>query len=170
MRTGIYPGTFDPITEGHMDIIRRALTVVDTLVIGVALDTGKAPMFDLNARGEMVHEDIQALGDDAARIQVRTFSGLLVNFAQEIGASVIIRGLRAISDFEYEFQMACMNSRLNPNIETVFLTASESKHFISSRFVKQIGRLGGDISGFVSPAVEKRMKDYFRDQGPGARD
>jgi pantetheine-phosphate adenylyltransferase len=160
-RTGIYPGTFDPITVGHMDIIRRALRVVDTLVIGVALDTGKAPVFDIEMRGKLVQEDIDRLGADAKRIEVKTFSGLLVNFAEEHGANIIIRGLRAVSDFEYEFQMACMNSRLKDNIETVFLTASEDTHFISSRFVKQIARLGGDISSFVSPNVAKHLSEHF---------
>lgn len=161
MRTGIYPGTFDPITTGHMDIIKRALHVVDKLIIAVALDTGKAPVFDLAMRGKLVSEDVQSLGADAKRVEVKTFSGLLVNFAEEAGAGIIIRGLRAVSDFEYEFQMACMNYRLKQNIETVFLTASEDTHFISSRFVKQIGRLGGDISSFVSPNVAKHLKEHF---------
>lgn len=160
-RIGIYPGTFDPITVGHMDIIQRALHVVDKLIIGVALDTGKAPIFDLKARGQMVREDVKLLGKDAARVEVRTFSGLLVNFAEEAGAGVIIRGIRAVSDFEYEFQMACMNSRLNPHIETVFLTASENTHFISSRFIRQIAQLGGDISSFVSPGVARQLRAYF---------
>jgi len=160
-RIGIYPGTFDPITVGHMDIIQRALPVVDKLVIAVALDSGKDPIFDLKTRGELVKQEMKHFGKDAKRIEVRTFSGLLVNFAEEAGASLIIRGLRAVSDFEYEFQMACMNSRLNPDIETVFLTASESMHFISSRFVKQIARLGGDISAFVSPNVERALKAHF---------
>ncbi|MDE3060376.1 MAG: pantetheine-phosphate adenylyltransferase [Pseudomonadota bacterium] len=161
-RTGIYPGTFDPITVGHMDIIKRALKVVDKLIIGVALDSGKAPVFDLKTRGKLVREDIKQLGTAASRIEVRTFSGLLVKFAEENGARLIIRGLRAVSDFEYEFQMACMNDRLNPGIETVFLTASEDTHFISSRFVKQIARLDGDISSFVSPNVAKHLKAHFR--------
>ncbi len=160
IRIGIYPGTFDPITVGHMDIIKRALLVVDRLVIAVALDTGKEPIFDLDMRARLVREDMQAL-DEAGRIEVKTFSGLLVNFAQENDATLLIRGLRAVSDFEYEFQMACMNSRLKPDIETVFLTASEDTHFISSRFVKQIARLGGDISSFVSPNVAKHLKAHF---------
>lgn len=162
MRTGIYPGTFDPITVGHMDIIRRALAVVDHLVVGVALDTGKAPSFDLSMRGSMVQEEVgNVLGADAKRVTVKTFSGLLVNFAEECGANLIIRGIRAVSDFEYEFQMACMNTRLKKDIETVFLTASEDTHFISSRFVKQIARLGGDISSFVSPNVAAHLKAHF---------
>ena len=161
MKTGIYPGTFDPITVGHIDIIKRALHVVDRLVIGVALDSGKSPIFDLEVRAELVREDMRSLGDEARRIEVKPFSGLLVKFAQENDATLLIRGLRAVSDFEYEFQMACMNSRLNPNMETVFLTASEDTHFISSRFVKQIARLGGDVSSFVSPNVAKHLKAHF---------
>ncbi|MCE2926896.1 MAG: pantetheine-phosphate adenylyltransferase [Rickettsiales bacterium] len=161
MRIGVYPGTFDPITKGHLDIIKRAMNVVDKLVIAVALDTGKAPVFDMSFRAQLVEEDVRAFGQDANRIQVKTFSGLLVNFAQENQASLLIRGLRAVSDFEYEFQMACMNSHLKPDIETVFLTASEDTHFISSRFVKQIARLGGDISSFVSPNVAKHLKAHF---------
>lgn len=162
---GIYPGTFDPLTFGHMDIIQRALKVVDKLIIGVALDTGKAPIFNLDERAAMIEQDIKTLGKDADRVTVKTFSGLLVNFARENEARVIIRGLRAVSDFEYEFQMACMNSRLDPAIETVFLTASESKHFISSRFVKQICRLGGDISPFVSENVALQLRAHFSKQG-----
>lgn len=161
-RIGIYPGTFDPITFGHMDIIRRALKVVDKLVIGVALDTGKAPAFDMELRGQLVREEIASLGEkEAARIEVKTFSGLLVNFARENEATLLVRGLRAVSDFEYEFQMASINSKLSPGVETVFLTASESTHFISSRFVKQIARLGGDISPFVSKRVAQRLRDYY---------
>lgn len=162
MRTAIYPGTFDPITVGHLDIIRRALNIADRLVVGVALDTGKEPVFDLAMRGRLVREDLQyALGNEAGRVEVRTFSGLLVNFAEEMGANILIRGLRAVSDFEYEFQMACMNARLKKDVETVFLTASEDTHFISSRFVKQIARLGGDISSFVSPNVAKHLQAHF---------
>jgi pantetheine-phosphate adenylyltransferase len=161
MRTAVYPGTFDPITVGHLDIIKRALHVADRLIVGVALDTGKEPVFDLAMRGRLVEQDLATLGNDARRVEVRTFSGLLVNLAEEVGANVIIRGIRAVSDFEYEFQMACMNSRLKPDIETVFLTASEDTHFISSRFVKQIARLGGDVSSFVSPNVAQHLRAHF---------
>lgn len=161
MRTAIYPGTFDPITVGHMDIIRRALNITDRLIVAVALDTGKEPLFDLAMRTDLVKADLEAIGKDFRKIEVRSFSGLLVNLAEEIGASMIIRGMRAVSDFEYEFQMACMNDRMKPDIETVFLTASENTHFISSRFVKQIARLGGDISSFVSPNVAQHLRTHF---------
>lgn len=161
MRTGIYPGTFDPFTYGHMDVVKRGLRVVDKLILGVALDTTKEPMFDLKTRVSMAQHEINSLGDEQKRIEIKPFSGLLVNFAKENNAALLIRGLRAVSDFEYEFQMAAINSRLSPEMETVFLTASESTHFISSRFVKQIVRLGGDVSGFVSRAVEAQMRNHF---------
>ena len=167
MRTGIYPGTFDPITFGHMDIIRRALSVVDKLVIGVALDSAKEPLFDVKTRAAMVQKDISnAMGIDPSRITVKPFSGLLVNFAREEGATLLIRGLRAVSDFEYEFQMASVNNKIAAEIETVFLTASDATHFISSRFVKQIGRLGGDVSKFVSPDVAEMIsQEYLMPRG-----
>lgn len=161
-RIGVYPGTFDPITSGHMDIIRRALCVVDHLVIGVAEDTGKQPIFDIQERADMVRQDVKTLlPGESERITVAPFSGLLVTFAQAHSASLIVRGLRAVSDYEYEFQMACMNNRLDPEIETIFLTASESTHFISSRFVKQIAKLGGDISSLVSLPVANHLRAYF---------
>jgi pantetheine-phosphate adenylyltransferase len=161
-RVGIYPGTFDPITNGHTDIIRRALHVVDRLVIGVARNDGKGPLFSTDERVEIVRGEVEHLENgDASRIEVRPFDILLMSFAQSVGASVIVRGLRAVSDFEYEFQMAGMNARLNPSIETVFLMASDRFQFISSRFVKEIGALGGDISHFVSPRVTARVLDRF---------
>ena len=162
MRIGVYPGTFDPITNGHLDIVKRAINVVDTLIIGVALDTGKAPIFNMETRAHMVECEIASLpADYKNRIIVKSFSGLLVNFVAQNDAHILIRGLRAVSDFEYEFQMAAINAKLKPDMETVFLTASESTHFISSRFVKQIAKLNGDVSGFVSPAVNRKMQDYF---------
>ena len=160
MRIGIYPGTFDPITFGHMDIIRRGLSVVDKLIIGVALDSGKDPIFSVKKRAQLVEEDVKnTLGADAARVEVKHFSGLLVSFAREQKASLLIRGLRAVSDFEYEFQMASVNNKIAPEIETVFLTASDATHFISSRFVKQIARLGGAVDKFVSPTVAAALKN-----------
>jgi len=157
-RTGVYPGTFDPVTNGHMDIISRAARVVDALIVGVAINPGKGPLFSLDERVEMVAEEIElAANTRDCRVEVRSFEGLLTNFAASCGASLIIRGLRAVTDFEYEFQMTGMNTKLNSEIETVFLMASEGEQFISSRLVKEIGSLDGDISHFVSPRVRKRM-------------
>lgn len=162
LRTGVYPGTFDPITNGHTDIILRAARLVDKLVVGVAVNAGKGPMFSLDERVAMVSEEIAAFDSDLrGRIEVRPFNVLLMDFAEEEDAVCIIRGLRAVSDFEYEFQMAGMNARLNPVIETVFLTASERQHFVASRLVKEIAALGGDISSFVSPRVVARVAERF---------
>ena len=160
-RTGIYPGTFDPITFGHMDIIRRATKLVDKLVIAVAADTAKTPLFSLEQRVAMVKGDIAPLAKKGANIEVYGFEGLVVNFAQDHDASLLIRGLRAVSDFEYEFQMSGMNSKMNPDIQTVFLPASETTHFIASRFVKQIVRLGGDVSELVSADVTRNLQEHF---------
>lgn len=158
-RIGIYPGTFDPITHGHIDIIRRALSVVDKLVVAVAADTGKTPFFTLDEREKIVQEALTDLDIKISeRIEVRQFKGLLVDFAKELDASIIIRGLRAVADYEYEFQMSCINSKLDPTIETVFLPASESTQFIASRLVKQVAQLGGDISPFVPQSVARRLK------------
>ena len=160
-RIGVYPGTFDPITNGHMDIIERALSIVDHLVIAVARNAGKGPLFSTDERVQTVQDEIAQLIAAGYEVEVRPFETLLMDFAESVGASVLIRGLRAVSDFEYEFQMAGMNHRLNPKIETVFLMASEGVQFISSRFVKEIGSLGGDISSFVSPAVADRLATRF---------
>lgn len=164
-RIGVYPGTFDPVTNGHLDIIQRAARVVDHLIVGVARNAGKGPLFSTDERVEMVRDDVSQLNTNGTRVEVRAFDSLLMHFAGEVGASVIIRGLRAVSDFEYEFQMAGMNARLNPRIETVFLMASDRHQFISSRFVKEIGRLGGDISHFVSKSVAARLNDRFAHEG-----
>lgn len=162
-RIGIYPGTFDPITNGHTDIIRRAAKLVDHLVIGVARNDGKGPLFSTDERVAIVREDLKQTlaAETAARIEVQPFETLLMKFAESVGAGIIIRGLRAVSDFEYEFQMAGMNARLNTEIETVFLMSADRYQFISSRFVKEIGSLGGDISHFVSPLVAKRLREQF---------
>jgi len=154
----VYPGTFDPVTNGHVDIIGRAARIADRLVVGVAVNAGKDPLFSLDERVEMVRGEIDALDPETSgRVEVVAFDNLLMDFVGDMGASVIVRGLRAVSDFEYEFQMAGMNSRLNPQVETVFLMASDRHQFIASRFVKEIGRLGGDISHFVSPRVSERL-------------
>jgi pantetheine-phosphate adenylyltransferase len=162
-RVGIYPGTFDPVTNGHTDIILRAARLVDRLVIGVARNVGKGPLFTTDERVAIVEEELDHLLDRDLRghVEVRPFDNLLMHFAMSIHASVIIRGLRAVSDFEYEFQMAGMNARLNPKIETVFLMASDRFQFISSRFVKEIGQLGGDVSHFVSPRVAEHLQGRF---------
>ncbi|MDD3288680.1 MAG: pantetheine-phosphate adenylyltransferase [Alphaproteobacteria bacterium] len=160
-RIGLYPGTFDPITLGHMDIIQRAAKLVDVLVIGVAKNSGKGPLFDTKARAKMVEHEIAHLKKHGLKIEVRPFDNLLLHFAQEVGAKVIIRGLRAVSDFEYEFQMAGMNYRMNNEIETTFLMATDRYQFISSRFVKEIARLDGDVSSFASPNVVKQLKRRF---------
>jgi pantetheine-phosphate adenylyltransferase len=159
--TGVYPGTFDPITLGHLDIIKRALRIVDHLIIAVASNDGKGPIFSIEERVAMVREDVKDLAKNGATIEVTQFDGLLVGFAKDAGAGLIIRGLRAVSDFEYEFQMVGMNSRLAPDIETVFLMASDRHQFISSRFVKEICRLDGDISQFVTPAVANHLKTHY---------
>ena len=135
--------------------------MVDRLVIGVASNAGKGPLFSVDERVEMVRGDVADINTNGAVVEVRPFNTLLMHFAQEVGATVIVRGLRAVSDFEYEFQMASMNARLDPDIETLFLTASERQQFIASRFVKEIGLLGGDIRSFVSPRVAERLAERF---------
>ena len=161
--TGVYPGTFDPVTLGHLDIIERAMKVVDHLVVGVADSPGKGPLFSITERVAMMKTDVANNKKLKGKsIEVVSFDKLLMHFVQEVGARVIVRGLRAISDFEYEFQMAGMNSYLNEHIETVFLMAQDKHQFISSRFVKEIGRLGGDISYFVTPNVAQELKKRFR--------
>lgn len=157
-RTGVYPGTFDPVTNGHVDIIRRAAHVVDHLVVAVATNDGKTPLFTLEERVAMLEAEIATMDVAPGTIEVASFDTLLVDFVRKKEASIIVRGLRAVSDFEYEFQMTGMNARLAPDIETVFLMASDRHQFISSRFVKEIGRLGGDIQSFVPAGVLAALK------------
>ena len=165
-RTGLYPGTFDPITLGHLEIIYRAVKVVDRLVIGVAKNAGKGPLFDCKTRLRMVEHEVAPLVKRGMQIEVKPFESLLMHYALEVGASVIIRGLRAVSDFEYEIQMAAMNHRMNNDVETVFLMASDRHQFISSRMVKEIARLGGDVHPFVSTYVVKKLAQrYAQDNG-----
>jgi pantetheine-phosphate adenylyltransferase len=161
-RTGVYPGTFDPITSGHMEVVRRSLRLVDSLVIGPATNIGKGPLFSLEERIAIIKDDIAEFSEaDRARIKIIPFDGLLIHFARDVGASVIIRGLRAVSDFEYEIQMANMNARMAPDLETIFLMASDRHQFIASSLVKDIARLGGDTSQFVSKKVFERLKKKF---------
>lgn len=158
---GVYPGTFDPVTKGHLHLIRRASRMVDKLIIGVADNKRKGPLFDLNERRQMIEEDISNLPHKGCEIVVQSFNNLLVDFAEEVSASCIFRGLRAVSDFEYEFQLTGMNAKLKPDIETVFLMASDKWQFVSATFVKEICSLGGDVDEFVTPQVAKRLKQKF---------
>ena len=153
-RTAIYPGTFDPITNGHADLIHRAAECFEHVIVAVADSTAKNTRFTLAERVGLAREVVRQAGN----VEIRTFGGLLVEFAREQGAQVILRGLRAVSDFEYEFQLASMNRKLAPNIETMFLTPDEGYTFISSSLVREIAALGGDVSGFVHPAVEAALR------------
>jgi len=165
LRTGIYPGTFDPITNGHVDVIKRARKLVDRLIVGVAINAGKGPLFSLDERVQMVADEIADFnGDGLAEVEVRPFEGLLMHFAQACDASIIVRGLRAVSDFDFEFQMAGMNARLDREIETVFLMASENHTFIASRLVKEIALLGGEYKSFVPPRAAKRLAEAVKRQ------
>lgn len=158
---GLYPGTFDPITRGHEVLIERALRVVDELVIGVAADTTKEPLFDLEERVAMIREVV----GEAAPIRVEGFEGLTVEFARGLGASVILRGLRAVSDFEYEFQMALMNKHLAPEIEILFMAPDATYSFLSSSLVREVARLGGNVDAFVAPVVAERLAARFDETG-----
>ena len=160
MRTGLYPGTFDPITLGHIDIIRRAASLVDKLVIGVAINRDKGPLFNLEERVQMIEAECAALaGDLGIEIVVHPFENLLIDCARDVGASLIVRGLRAVADFEYEYQMVGMNRALDSNIETVFLMAEARHQAIASKLVKEIARLGGDVTKFVTPAVKLALQE-----------
>ena len=159
---GLYPGTFDPVTLGHLDIIKRAVKLVDKLVIGIANNPSKTQAFTLEERIEMMRRETAPFaGDGRATIEVRTFDTLLIHFARQLGATVIIRGLRAVSDFEYEFQMVGMNQRLDPEIETVFLMADPRHQAIASRLVKEIAAFGGDVSAFTTSVVAEALKKRF---------
>lgn len=162
MRVGLYPGTFDPITLGHIDIIRRAASLVDKLVIGVAINRDKGPLFTLEERVALIEEECTSLAEETGiEIVVHPFENLLIHCAHDVGAGIIIRGLRAIADFEYEFQMVGMNRQLNQEIETVFLMAEAQYQAIASKLVKEIARLNGDVSKFVTPRVNTELKARF---------
>jgi pantetheine-phosphate adenylyltransferase len=157
-KIGIYPGTFDPITNGHTDIIGRAARLLDKLIVGVAINPGKEPIFNIDERVELAREEIKHLENGLSdRIEVIPFQSLLIHFAHEVGATAIIRGLRAVSDFDYEFQMASMNAKMAPDIETVCLMASDKYQFIASSLVKEIAKLEGDVSQFVSPRISEQL-------------
>ena len=155
-RLGIYPGSFDPITRGHEDLIRRSLAFVDRVVVAVAVNVAKQPLFTADERLALIRATV-----DDQRVDVRTFDGLLVDFARAAGASVIVRGLRAVSDFEYEFQMALMNRNLAPGIETVFLVPAFDLTYLSSSLVREVARFGGDVSALVHPAVQQALKRKY---------
>lgn len=156
-RIGIYPGTFDPITKGHLHIIKRASKLVDHLIVAIANNQKKGPLFSIEERLEMVQTDIDNLHDKHCPITVETFEDLLISYAHRKNATCLFRGLRAVSDFEFEFQLTGMNAKLAPDIETVFLMASDKWQFVSSSFIKEIGMLGGNIGEFVTPSVEAKL-------------
>ena len=161
-RIGLYPGTFDPMTNGHMDIIKRAVKLVDQLVIGIAINEAKGPLFTLDERVEMLRHEATPLAKAAGvNLSVEPFDVLLMHFAERVGASMIIRGLRAVSDFEYEYQMVGINMKLNPEIETVFLMADTQHQAIASRLVKEVCALGGDISHFTTPYIAQHLSAKF---------
>ena len=163
MRTGLYPGTFDPITYGHIDIIRRACSLVDRLVIGVAINRDKGPLFDLEERVAMIEAEAGPIAADTGTvIEVHPFENLLIDCARDVGASVIVRGLRAVADFEYEYQMVGMNRAMDASVETVFLMADAKNQAIASKLVKEIARLGGDVTKFVTPSVKAALLERLR--------
>jgi pantetheine-phosphate adenylyltransferase len=163
MRIGLYPGTFDPITLGHIDIIRRASPMVDRLVIGVAINRDKGPLFSLDDRVQMLEAECAKLSDQTnTEIVAHPFDNLLIDCARDVGARIIFRGLRAVADFEYEYQMVGMNRQLDDTIETVFLMAETKHQAIASKLVKEIARLGGDVSKFVTPLVNEKIQQAFR--------
>ena len=162
MRIGLYPGTFDPITKGHIDIIRRAALLVDRLVIGVAINRDKGPLFSLDERVAMIEAELASLSrETGTEIVVHPFENLLIDCARDVGAQIIVRGLRAVADFEYEFQMVGMNRALDDSVETVFLMAEARHQAIASKLVKEIARLGGDVTRFVTPLVKDALNRRF---------
>ena len=162
MRVGLYPGTFDPITLGHIDVIRRASALLDKLVIGVAINRDKGPLFSLEDRVQMVEAESRKIAEHTGiEIEAHPFENLLIDCARDVGASVIVRGLRAVADFEYEYQMVGMNRQLDNTIETVFLMAEAEHQAIASKLVKEIARLGGDVSKFVTPEVNNALLNRF---------
>ena len=160
-RIGVYPGTFDPITKGHMDIIQRATRIVDQLVVAVARNDGKGPLFSTDERVELVRADVAPLVAQGISIEVRSFDVLLMHFAASVGATTVVRGLRAVSDFEYEFQMALMNRQLWDELETVFLPPDVSHSYLSASLVREIASLGGDVRPFVSPVVHDVLARHY---------
>ena len=162
MRIGLYPGTFDPMTLGHLDIIQRACVLVDRLVIGVAINRDKGPLFTLEERVEMIERNLSKINKNGTEVVVEPFENLLIAKAEEIGAKLIIRGLRAVSDFEYEYALVGMNRAMNPEIETAFLMAEAKHQAIASRLVKEIARLDGDVSKFVTPGVLRALNEKFK--------
>jgi pantetheine-phosphate adenylyltransferase len=161
MKIGLYPGTFDPLTNGHLDIIVRSSTLCDKLIIAVAKNPSKNPFFSINKRIDLINKALILNKIDTKSVYAESFDNLLIDFAKINSVSIIIRGLRVVSDFDYEFQMAGMNKRLNSNIETVFLMASETNQFIASRFVKEVASLGGDVSSFVPKNVNNEIIKKF---------
>lgn len=158
MTKAVYPGSFDPITNGHIDIIQRGTRIFDHVIVGILMNEGKNPLFTAEERMHLIRETV----GDNPNVEVRTFSGLLVNFVNETGADIVVRGIRAVSDYEYELQMALMNRELSPNVETLFMLPSVEYTYVSSRLIKEVFRLGGDISDLVPPAVLERLHAKLR--------
>jgi pantetheine-phosphate adenylyltransferase len=158
---GVYPGTFDPITKGHLDVIERGIKLFDVLIVGVAKSMSKAPLFDVEERLEMIRAEVKKY----KTVKVESFDCLLMDYMRKKKAKIVLRGLRVVSDFEYEFQMALINRKLDPDIETVFMMTSDNYAPVSSRFIKEIARLGGDVGAFVTPGVGRRLEKKFRQLG-----